>query len=439
MVYRIIFVKGGTHHLRAYGGGDTVLLNLKKAIELNGITSTMYVLFDTSATNVYADPSLNFIGIPSLQNANYFLKYTSSFPERLLSGFIVDSDIIITNDPLSLFHVLQYKKNVGSSNQFKVVWMPSGNELTCPLHTEVCPYSNSISKTYGHMVNYNFFLRKCLPHILTNKGLSPYHIIIWHIFRKNVLDYLDALLAKRSVYLEGCMYIGMANRCRYVSFGIDIDKFKPRSKEESYSFISSLLERHIVYGNYESFTSAIKDGKIILGYVGATNPRWKNVEDLLKMWKGLSEKYSNIILMLVLRDYKAILHLINSFSAKKTFILKPLPYEYIHYIYNLFDIFVNPSLLDSLEYNTLEALASGNIVVVSDAGSIRDLHKFGIHPLMFRRGNVDELLLILSDVVEKIDMYSRYFDRVRDNFREIFNLREWGKRVIKALKELNLL
>ncbi|MEM2512618.1 MAG: glycosyltransferase [Ignisphaera sp.] len=348
--------------------------------------------------------------------------------------------ITIAIYPQLLYHLLDLK-NV-SPSKFVVLWLPGGNDFCCPLHTEICPES-VLNSSYGCMRCTTFFLTKCVPHMLRLKRFSVYHSLIWLNLRRKVLKFLDGILVSRSIYLKGCKYIGY-ERCYYVGFGIDTDMFKPRNKNKVMEVLSG-LSKNVLWGDFNNLLEDVKKNKgTVIGYIGAAEPWWKNLETLILAFKKLSyhvfsSTNHGIWLLIVGRYTSKLLTLLNIMPEpvrKRIVIMNRLSYEVIPYLYNFIDIFVNPSLLDSLEYNTLEALASGNIVLASDRGSIDDLrYYYGIDILKFEP-DPDSLTNLLKTVLLDLESIKKMFLINCESIRKFIGLKAFAFRLKSVLDKI---
>ncbi|MEM4763250.1 MAG: hypothetical protein QXH78_04390, partial [Desulfurococcaceae archaeon] len=100
---------------------------------------------------------------------------------------------------------------------------------------------------------------------------------------------------------------------------------------------------------------------------------------------------------------------------------------------NFIDVFVNPSLLDSLEFNTFEALASGDVVLVSNRGSIDDLrHYYGLDILSFEP-HPDSLATLLKTVLLDLENFKKMALIKCERIREYIGLKALAFRLKSVL------
>ncbi|MEM1661260.1 MAG: glycosyltransferase [Candidatus Bathyarchaeia archaeon] len=367
----------------------------------------------------------------------YFVNYLNHhqlFLKAMFSNYLSDYNkvVAIVTCPQFLYHLLDLKKV--SPSKIVVLWLPGGNDFCCPLHTEVCPES-ILNSSYGCVYSAAFFLKKCVSHMLRSRRLSVYHLLIWPNLRYKAFKYLDGFLASRSIYIKGCKYVSY-EKCHYVGFGIDINIFKPRSKEDAIIFLTNLL-KYVLWGNLDNLLKDVKENDgIVIGYVGATEPCWKNLETLILAFRKLFSYSTSMShrtwLLIVGRSTSKLLSLLNAVPEpvrKRIVVMDRISYKKVPFVYNLIDIFVNPSLLDSLEFNTLEALASGDIVLASSRGSIDDLrYYYGIDVLRFAP-NPDSLATLLENVLLDIENFKKIFMLRCENIRKFIGLKAYALRL----------
>jgi glycosyltransferase involved in cell wall biosynthesis len=453
----IICSRAGSSQQTYMGGADAATYYIFKALSYQGYT-TIYLILCTNCksarileqnrSQIVEVPlkhlhihSFNFI---SIENTNILRKSVEKL-QTLLKLRNYKNIYVILNDPISLHYWIRIKRKLKENGyNINFIWVPGGNELTCPLHTEICPYSNSYTKTYGHSVSAFFFFTKCIPHIIEARGLSIYHLALYPYLREEIIKYIDGILATRTVYIEGCKLLGL-KKCKYIGFGIDTDTFTPREKDEVVRKLFDVYEyvkTKNIWGNFDFLLSEVSNNKpIILGFIGAARPLWKNVELLIKVFKDISKQYENIYLLVIAREANTLLSLLSSLPGeihKKIVVFNGIPHTYIPLFYNLIDIFINPSLLDSLEINTLEALVSGNFVLASDRGCINDLRYLGIESYLIFEPNKVSLLNTLTQLLKNFDLYRMEATNSLGHVRQILSLNSYGRRMVKALNEMSL-
>jgi len=433
------------------GGAGSLAITTAKALRRKGLNVMFLDLcFECHTTALYKDEYRQ-IELPFKKFPQYFFNYLGQDDIKLLNTLeselmrIDDGIAFIAKDPISLFYLLRSRKNMKRSSygtKIKIFWSPGGNELTCPLHTEVCPYANSsIAKPYGHATTSYVFISKCVPHILRSRGMSFYHLGLWPWIRNEIAKNVDGILATRSVYLEGCRLLNL-DRCAYIGFGIDTEKFVPRNRSNvvADSELIELLHTRTISGNISKLLEFVERNQgIIIGYIGAVGNKWKNVELLLYVFNKIARKYDNIRMLIVARDAYLLKYTLKTFREDmqdRIAIINGVPYNKVDKVYNIIDIFINPSLLDSLEVNTLEALSSGNIVLASNRGCINDLNYLGINIVKFEP-TPNSLLTILESVIKDIDLYRDVYRENLSIVRKVLSIDAFGDRVLKALSRFS--
>ncbi|AEA11518.1 glycosyl transferase, family 1 [Thermoproteus uzoniensis 768-20] len=421
------------------GGHFTVLFNSAKALQYAGLdVEILNMCIDCSQFEYNIIDNIKILNIPSKVYRPFSLNFLGKISDLNVVGRIMrSSDYIITVDSISTFYFVKFKNKYQTNKNIKIFWEPGGNDLTCPLHTEICPYSNSYTETYGHAKDPLFFVTKCLPHILKSRKYTLYNTFIWPIYTSIVRKEIDGILASRGVYLEGCKLLGLEEKCKYIGFGIDENKFRFRSKDEVTEEFLKFLSNNLMNNDRNTLYSMLSKEYLFIGYIGSGKPTWKNVELLVKSFQYLARFYYNIVLIIIGREMDNLVNFLSGIEedvVRRIFIVNKIPHTFIHYAYNIIDIFVNPSLLDSLEINTLEALMSGVITVASNRGNINDLLTKGINIPTFNP-QVNHLVKTLKDIIDNIIHYRDITNKeIYPQVRKIFNLVSYGKRLKDALE-----
>jgi glycosyltransferase involved in cell wall biosynthesis len=434
------------------GGSDARSVYIFKAIALY-LRDVKYlrVCNDKGLRSIYIDKKSSLIEIPvkrfNVHSLNFITRDGVEEIKRTLKILMrmgYEEATIISCDPISLNIFLRAKKSLSGHYDVKVLWSPGGNELTCPLHTEVCPFSKSHTNTYGHQVSPSLFSLRCFPHIIKVKGVNMYHTIIWPLFRREVVKNVDGLLATRSVYIENSKLLGL-ERCYYIGFGVDTSKFTQRDKINVVKYLldnREIVDNRLVWGNFDKFAKELLkqyDSPIVVGFIGAARPWWKNVELIVSAFNHIARIFNNVFLLMVGRHMSSLLPLLHSLSSKireRVIIIDEIPHTYINLFYNLIDVFINPSLLDSLELNTLEALASGNVVLASNRGCISDLKYMGISAPKIFEPTPKSLLNTLGLILKDVDLYKDEVTKELEHVGRKLSLETYGARIVKALEKL---
>ena len=197
----------------------------------------------------------------------------------------------------------------------------------------------------------------------------------WFKFERNpiraMIDYLgekilirmpyDAITCPSIFTLETLRELGVSEaKTKYIPNGIEIERFKPRSKDPD--LLKELgLKGYNVYMFY--------------GRPGIS----KGVEYLVRAAKLIKKKMKKSKLLMILgkeprRKYEKILHMIDEFKlADHICLLDPLPYDDLPRYISLADLVVVPSLSEGFGYSAAESAAMGKPIVASNAGSLPEI------------------------------------------------------------------
>lgn len=190
-----------------------------------------------------------------------------------------------------------------------------------------------------------------------------------------------------------------------IPFGIDLSVFKrtaPRKKSITIGIVKSMED-----------------------YYG--------IEDLIRAFKTVREKYAGIELKLLLvgggsqiEKYK---NLVSRLDLDRFVLFKgKISQELVPQEHNEIDIFVNPSVHESFGVSVLEASATENPVIVTNVGGLTEVVVNNSTGLVVEQGNQEELVKAISyfiDNREQIDIFgkrgrsfvSENYDIKRINFK----------------------
>jgi len=164
--------------------------------------------------------------------------------------------------------------------------------------------------------------------------------------------------------------------------GVDLNIFKPKK-----------LNLRKKYG--------FKKQKIIM-MVGRFSKE-KGIETLINTIPFILEKDKNIMFFLVLpekRDYEVktyvglreeMKRLITKYKNKIKLISKPVSQKILSNLYNMADLYIQPSFYESFGITILEAMACGKAVVASDCGGIPEIVFNNYNGLLVNVGDVKQL------------------------------------------------
>ncbi len=216
-------------------------------------------------------------------------------------------------------------------------------------------------------------------------------------------------------------YLGISDRrIQVVPCGVDCDKYK---KETSLEQSVSIRKKYGI------------EGKYIL-YMGTLEPR-KNIAILIEAYHMLAERNRQLPKLVIAGKkgwmYERLYQMVTDFGLKDQIVFT----GYIEDdervdLMTAAELFVFPSLYEGFGIPTLEAMACGTPVIVSDAAAL--LETVGKNAMVFRSGDV-------TDLSCKIDVLLS--DEVRRNILRVSG-RKWaenytwkraGKQLVDALKQ----
>lgn len=187
--------------------------------------------------------------------------------------------------------------------------------------------------------------------------------------------------------------------------GVDVDVFKPIES-------LSLREKHGVNGNK----------KIVLGVASVWDKR-KGLDDFVALSSMLGDDYQIILVGLNEEQMQSIPK--NVVGIKRTESIQELAE-----LYNLADVFVNPTYVDNFPTTNIEALACGTPVATYNTGGSPEAvdEKTGI---VVEQGNIQQLKLSIENMANRKEAYSAEcrkraemcFDK-KDRFEEYVKLFE---------------
>lgn len=131
--------------------------------------------------------------------------------------------------------------------------------------------------------------------------------------------------------------------------GVDIETFRPADKKNNDKFVIISTSRLI---------------------------KRKGIQFLLEAFLILSEKYTNIELLVIGNgDQSSILKNMVKDAKRKVNVkfLEAIPHEKLPAYYQMADVFVLPSLNEGMSNSVLEAMASGLVIVTTDTGGTKEL------------------------------------------------------------------
>jgi glycosyltransferase involved in cell wall biosynthesis len=188
------------------------------------------------------------------------------------------------------------------------------------------------------------------------------------------------------------------------------------------------------------------EGKFVVGTVARNQPR-KNLPALIKAFSRFSKNKDDVILYmhtqirdvgwnmdeLVSRfDIKDKAYTTPDFSA-----LKGLPDEELNKVYNLFDIFVLPTMAEGFGLPIVEAQSCGVPVLVTDFSACSELvvnrqELIKVKDTIILGRNIEQAIVDVDDIVRKLDFF--YHDWKKNEGKK---LQFYSKEGVKIAKKMD--
>ncbi len=163
----------------------------------------------------------------------------------------------------------------------------------------------------------------------------------------------------------------------------------------------------------------IPEGKVIIGYICRLDIREKGIDILIKSLVEIRKVKSNIFLLLVGGGKDEGIIRKNLIRSNLDYLILG-PQENIFDYYNLIDVFVLPSNIESFGIVVLEAGLMKKPVVGSNTGGIRETIKDNNEGFLFEQGNhidlIDKIFKILNDFEYALVMGQNLNKKVLDRY-----------------------
>jgi glycosyltransferase involved in cell wall biosynthesis len=148
----------------------------------------------------------------------------------------------------------------------------------------------------------------------------------------------------------------------------------------------------------------IAEDEIVIANIGVLSIR-KGQKYLIESFRILSQKYKNIVLLIFgsKREHETVISdeiykmIIDYNLTKKIKIIEPR--KDINMIYNIFDIYVMPSITEGLSLCVIEAMLMERICLLSDIPSFREMIVEGENGFLFNNQDVGDLTLKLEYLI----------------------------------------
>jgi glycosyltransferase involved in cell wall biosynthesis len=181
-------------------------------------------------------------------------------------------------------------------------------------------------------------------------------------------------------------------RTEVVTNGVDINKFKPHDRGEVCKKLGLPEERQYLL------------------YVGRLHPE-KRVDTLIRAMPAIAKAHPQAHALIVGGGHreaslKALTKQVGAESCV-TF-LGFLPEEDVQAVYSVSDIFVLPSLVELEGMVVLQAIATGNALLISDSTKSASRYLVDADGLLFKAGNPDDLAKQALTILNDPDMLAQF-------------------------------
>ncbi|MCE7699547.1 MAG: glycosyltransferase family 4 protein, partial [Methanobacterium paludis] len=259
-----------------------------------------------------------------------------------------------------------------------------------------------------------------IPYINTIHGEEVYLSKRYHTltFLRSMVNNSFKSLTNSSATLKTCLDVGLnEEKFEVIPFGVDTDFFRPLKIDKDKNTFQILAVGYLI--------------------------ERKGFEYLIKAMNDVLERYDNVYLRIVGSGplEKQLKRLIKDLNLNGNVeILKNVSDDELLNLYNLSDLFILPSVVDS-QGNTeglgvvlLEAMACGLSVIGSDVGGIPDIIQDGETGLLVHEKNVNDLSRSIISLIENENLRDRITFNGYNMVRKEFS---WGKIAEKYLMVYN--
>jgi glycosyltransferase involved in cell wall biosynthesis len=188
-------------------------------------------------------------------------------------------------------------------------------------------------------------------------------------------------------------------------YSLQHDKISPDKYQIIFNGIDERLfqpDNKCISGYKKDF--GITEEDIVIANIGVLSVR-KGQKYLIESFRGLSRKYNNIVLLIFgsKREHESeisdeIFQMIKDYNlCEKIKIIDPR--KDINAIYNIFDIYVMPSITEGLSLCAIEAMLMERICLLSDIPSFREMIEEGKNGFLFKNKDVNDLTLKLDYLI----------------------------------------
>ncbi len=181
------------------------------------------------------------------------------------------------------------------------------------------------------------------------------------------------------------------------------------------------------------------DNQVVLGFIGSFF-EFEGLHLLLQAFSELLSSQSNVKLLMIgggekERELRDLASRFNP-SGDRIIFTGRVPHDTIQQHYTLIDVFIYPRMRNRLTELTtplkpLEAMAMEKAVIASDVGGLRELVDNGRTGLLFRSGDINDLITKLTALIENPKLRNRLG---RNGRKHVEAEKSWSKNAARYLK-----
>lgn len=254
-------------------------------------------------------------------------------------------------------------------------------------------------------------------------------IFKWDTFNElNTLRKADRIVTLSSQMKKELIKMGLSSSKIEIIYNcVNINKFTPQTPNKS--LIKNL--------NLEN--------KRIIGYVGHIR-RLEGIDYLLKAFFEISNKYRNLILLLVgnisfelKSEYQNLIRELK--LENKVIFTGVVPYDKIIDYYSIFDIIIIPRINEKVcnlvtPQKPLEIMAMEKLLLVSDVKGLTEIVKPGVSGDVFKSESVDDLAEMITFYLENEDIKNEIEKKSREYISKNFTCKNQFKKYLKIYQDL---
>ena len=260
-------------------------------------------------------------------------------------------------------------------------------------HYPICQVAVNAARKRGiKIIGSNHFVpENFAPYIPLLFLIKP--AIFWLFWQWMLMVYRPAevITAQSRAAAEIVKHAGWRKPILPISCGIDLDRYYPdQGEKRSY---------------YRQRYRLDQDKKIFL-FLGRVDGE-KRIDLLLQAMKKLTRQDIQLAIAGKGRVERDIRGLVEKYSLDNRVRLTGfIPEEDVRGLLNCIDVFVMPSEAELLSISTLEAMACGKPVLLTDALALPELVKDGENGYVFMPGNVDDLVRLMNRMADNQDRWA---------------------------------